>query len=107
MELARPCFQLPAPLLTPPPAVTRHEGPRTPEQTVVVEQMLHEPPLRQLLQMAEHELPELAAIRHRLENITPEEAKLVVTEWRKMGCRNASFVEFSDVLTAALQPGST
>ena len=64
--------------------------------------MLQEPALRQLLQMSEHEMPELAEVRFRLDNITPEEARLLVRKWRDLACCNKNFVEFVDVLTAAL-----
>ena len=111
VELKRPRIELPLDLpiplvraLQPPPpgpVPMLCDGdtiPSLPSDQQIIHSMMAQPTVRSLLDG----LPELAELRRRLEEVTPEEATLVVSKWRKLSCRNASFVEFMDVLTAAL-----
>lgn len=111
VELKRPRISLPSdlpiPLMqalkpTPPvPGPMLCDGDMIPScmsEQQIIRSMIEQPSVRWLL----NGLPELAELRRRLEEVTPEEAKLIVSKWCKIDCRNASFVEFMDVLTAAL-----
>ena len=111
VELKRPRIELPLDLPislvrslqppTPVPVPVLRDGDTIPSllsDQQVIHSMMDQPAIRLLLDG----LPELAELRRRLEEVTPEEATIVVSKWRKLACRNASFVEFMDVLTAAL-----
>lgn len=66
--------------------------------------MLKMPVIKYLLELTESEMPELARfdLKGRLASLGPEEAKTLVAEWRTLACRPARFVEYVEVVTAAL-----